>query len=111
MGTSDGFLVLGGINLNSYCTMKLFSFSILNYGKDASLIEQKPQEPEEEKGEPLIQKNLDKRIEDLNVSPVKYRTNSVYTQSRMGGEAIDENLFFDFDIDSSMYNMWKISAL
>lgn len=105
MPTSDGILVLGGVNLNSYCKMRVHNLSILNYGgvpKPAVTFD-------DEKTFPLSKQNLDKRINDLNISPLKKQTNSLYTESRIGG--FEDNILFDFDNESGMYNMWKIQAL
>jgi hypothetical protein len=108
MPTHEGFIVLGGVNLNSYCTMRVHTLSILNYGKEGVLKDDPP--PKDEKTEPLNKENLERRIDELNMSPVKaQRTHSVYTESRMG--AFEDNVIFDFEMDSTMYNMWKIAAL
>ena len=85
--------------------MKVHTLSILNYGGEPK----HSQAVEEPSSLPLSKQNLDKRINDLNISPMKKQTNSLYTESRIGG--FEDNILFDFDNESGMYNMWKIQAL
>ena len=38
----DGIIVFGGVNLNNYCRSRLFTFSIVNFGKKMGIETIKP---------------------------------------------------------------------
>lgn len=83
----DGILVFGGVNLNNYCTSRIYNLSIVNFGKSMSsdqtqhLLEEEPL-PQKEQSLPknetldsMVEKGLldmvTKRIDSLSISPIK----------------------------------------
>jgi hypothetical protein len=103
--------------------MRLHTLSILNYGKDASYggVDRRRKSQTDERDsmatlakDSACKGSLDKRIENLEVSPQKKitRQGSIMQESRIGiGQPGDDNILFDLELEGGMYNMWKIAAL
>jgi hypothetical protein len=78
----DGILVFGGVNLNNYCTSRIYNLSIVNFGRSMNPDETKMSlediSPVEKSPSPQFPKTLtiDRRLNSLKISPIKGRQSS-----------------------------------